>query len=97
MTKMAKLTEQQIQEKIDALKAKKKEVAKENRAKKKKALEKERAEREKQMQKNNYVIAELVRLLHAEKDDVEIANMYSREILKRFPEKKSLVDELANK
>lgn len=94
---MAKLTEEQLQAKIDALKAKKKEVAKENRAKKKKALEKERAEREKQMQKNNFVIAELVRLLHAEKDDVEIANMYSREILKRFPEKKSLVDELANK
>lgn len=97
MAKMAKLTEEQLQAKIDALKAKKKEVAKENRAKKKKALEKERAEREKQMQKNNFVIAELVRLLHAEKDDVEIANMYSREILKRYPEKKALVDELANK
>ena len=94
---MAKLTEQQIQEKIDALKAKKKEVAKQERAKKKKELEKQRAEHEKQMQKNNFVLAELVRLLHSEKNDVEIAQMYSREILKRFPEKKDAVDALANK
>lgn len=93
---MAQLTEAQIQEKIDILKAKKKLVAKKEREKKKKALEKERAEQEKRMQQNNYALAELVRLLHAGKTDVEIANMYSREILKRYPEKKSLVDELSN-
>ena len=92
---MAKLTEQQIQEKIDALKAKKKEVAKENRAKKKKALEKERAEMEKRIQKNNYVLAELARMLHADKTDAEIATMYSREILKRFPDKKEQIDALS--
>lgn len=94
---MAKLTEQQIQEKIDALKAKKKEVAKQERAKKKKALEKQRAEHEKQMQKNNFVIAELVRMLHDSKTDVEIANMYSKKILEMHPEKKDAIDALSNK
>lgn len=87
------MTEEKYQEKIDALKAKQKELQKKQRAAKKKALAKIKAEEEKKVAAQNAKIADLARLLTGGTDD-EIIEWYAKTILQKHPEHKEQVDEI---
>lgn len=88
------MTEEQIQAKIDALTAKKKELQKKEREKKKKQLAKEKAEREKAIAMADKKIAGLARLLMNNADDELIIQQYVKMILQKYPERKEKVEEL---
>ena len=86
------MTEQQIQAKIDALTAKKKEIQKKERAKKKKALAKEKEAEAKKVAHTNAIIADLARMWHGCESDEALIHNFAKSIVSKYPEKKEIVE-----